>query len=59
MAIENGCQYLSLRDMKLGNSGEPISMTSEGDLWLDKYLDLNYCDAHVLTFEEILASCHS
>ena len=50
--------------MKLGNSGEPISMTSEGDLWLDKasslkYLDLNYSDVHVLTFEEILASCHS
>ena len=64
MAIENGCQYLSLQYMKLGNSGEPISMTSEGDLRLDKasslkYLNLNYCDAHVLTFEEILASCHS
>ena len=50
--------------MKLGNSGEPISMTSEGDLYLDKasslkYLNLNYCDVHVLTFEEILDSCHS
>ena len=64
MAIENGCQYLSLREMKLGNSGQPTSMSSEGDLCLDKasslkYLDLNYCKAHVLTFEEILASCHS
>ena len=64
MVIENGCQYLSLQDMKLGNSGEPISMTSEGDLCLDKasslkYLDLNCCQARVLTFEEILASCHS
>ena len=50
--------------MKLGNSGQPTSMSSEGDLCLDKasslkYLDLNYCKAHVLTFEEILASCHS
>ena len=64
MAIENGCQYLSLRYMKLGTAGRPITMTSEGDFCLDKasnlkYLDLKYCDAHVLTFEEILASCHS
>ena len=64
MAIENGCQYLSLRYMKLGTAGRPISMTSEGDFCLDKasnlkYLDLKYCDAHVLTFEEILGSCHS
>ena len=64
MAIENGCQYLSLRHMKLGTAGRPISMTSEGDFCLDKasnlkYLDLKYCDAHVLTFEEILGSCHS
>ena len=63
MAIENGCQYLSLRYMKLGTAGRPISMTSKGDFCLDKasnlkYLDLKYCDAHVLTFEEILGSCH-
>ena len=36
-------------------------MTSKGDLCLDKasdlkYLDLKYCDAHVLAFEEILGS---
>ena len=64
MAIENGCQYLSLVYMKLGTPGEPISMTSEGDLSLDqasclKYLDLTFCEAHSLIFEEILASCHS
>ena len=64
MVLKNGCQYLSLQYMKLGNPGEPISMTSEGDLCIDKpsrlrYLDLQYCDAHVLTFEAILASCHS
>ena len=64
MAIENGCQYLSLHYMKVGTPGGPISKTSEGHLILDKasslqYLDLKYCEAHVLTFEEILASCHS
>ena len=64
MVMERGCQYLSLQFMKLGYPGGPISMTSEGDLCLDKasslrYLDLKYCEAHVLTFEEILASCHS
>ena len=63
MVMERGCQYLSLHFMKLGYPGGPISMTSEGDLCLDKasslrYLDLKYCEAHVLTFEEILASCH-
>ena len=64
MVIENGCQYLSLHYMKVGTPGGPISKTSEGHLILDKasslkYLDLKYCEAHVLTFEEILASCHS
>ena len=64
MVIENGCQYLSLHYMKVGTPGGPISKISEGHLRLDKasslkYLDLKYCEAHVLTFEEILASCHS
>ena len=64
MVIENGCQYLSLHFMKVGTPGVPISMTSVGNLCLDKtsslkYLDLKYCDAHFLFFEEILASCHS
>ena len=64
MVIENGCQYLSLHCMKVGTPGGPISKTSEGHLILDKasslkYLDLKYCEAHVLTFEDILASCHS
>ena len=64
MAIENGCQYLSLHNMKVGTPGEPISKTSEGHLILEKasslkYLDLKNCGAHVLTFEEILASSHS
>jgi hypothetical protein len=64
MAIENGCQYLSLHNIKVGTPGGPISKTSEGHLILEKasslkYLDLKYCGAHVLTFEEILASCHS
>ena len=50
--------------MKVGTPGELISKTSEGHLILKKafslkYLDLKYCGAHVLTFEEILASCHS
>ena len=63
MVIENGCQYLSLHYMKVGTPGGPISKTSEGHLILDKasslkYLDLKYCEAHVLTFEEILVSCH-
>ena len=62
--IENGCQYLSLHFMKVGTPGVPISMTSVRNLCLDKtsslkYLDLKYCDAHFLFFEEILASCHS
>ena len=53
MVLGNGCQYLSLYYMKI-----------EGNLILDKasslrYLDLEYCKAHSLTFEEILASCHS
>ena len=60
--IENGCQYLSLHYMKVGTPGGPKA--SEGHLILDKasslqYLDLKYCKARVLTFEEILASCHS
>ena len=64
MAIENGCQYLSLLYMKLGTPGEPISMTSDGDFCLDrasclKYLDLSFCEARILIFEEIFASCHS
>ena len=53
MVLGNGCQYLSLYYMKI-----------EGNLILDKasslrYLDLEYCKADSLTFEEILASCHS
>ena len=64
MVIENGCQYLSLHFMKVGTPGIPISLTSVGKLCLDKtsslkYLDLKYCHAHFLFFEEILASCHS
>ena len=64
MLIENGCQYLSLHFMKVGTPGVPISMTTVGNLCLDKasslkYLDLKYCDAHFLLFEEILASCIS
>ena len=64
MVIENGCQYLSLHFMKVGTPGIPISMKYMGNLCLDKtsslkYLDLKYCDAHFLFFEEILASCHS
>ena len=65
--IENGCQYLSLHYMKIGTPEEQektISMISERDLCLDKvsslrYLDLKYCEAHVKTFEQILASCYS
>ena len=67
MVIENGCQYLSLHYMKIGTPEErekPNCMTSARDLCLDKvsslkYLDLKYCEAHVKTFEEILASCYS
>jgi hypothetical protein len=64
MVLENGCQYLSLYFMKVGTPGIPISMTYMRNLCLDKksslkYLDLKYCDAHFLFFEEILASCHS
>ena len=64
MVIENGCQYLSLLYMKLGTPGEPISMTSDEVFCLDrasclKYLDLTFCEAHILIFEEILASCRS
>ena len=67
MVIENGCQYLSLYNVKLGTpretSQEPVSMKSEEHLVLEKasslrYLDLKYCNAGVLFFEEILASCH-
>ena len=63
MVIENGCQYLSLQYMKVGTPGPPDSMTSAGHLRLGKasslrYLDLKYCDARVLIFEEILSSCH-
>ena len=63
MVIENGCEYLSLHFVKVGTPGIPISMTSVENLCLDKtsslkYLDLKYCDAHFLFFEEILASCH-
>ena len=58
MVIENGCQYLSLQYMKV-----ETPMTSAGHLRLGKasslrYLDLKYCNAGVLFFEEILASCH-
>ena len=64
MAIENGCQYLSLLYMKLGTPGDPITMKSDRDLCLHrasclKYLDLSFCEAHSSIFEEILASCHS
>ena len=67
MVIENGCQYLSLHYMKIGTPEErekPNCMTSERNLCLDeasslRYLDLKYCEAHVKTFEEILASCYS
>ena len=63
MVIENGCQYLSLQYMKVGTPGGPESLTSAGHLCLGKasslrYLDLKYCNAGVLFFEEILASCH-
>ena len=67
MVIENGCQYFSLHYMKIGTPEErekPNCMTVERDLSLDKvsslrFLDLKYCEAHVKTFEEILASCYS
>ena len=64
MVVENGCQYLSLHYMKIGTPEEREKPTSERDLCLDKvsslkYLDLKYCEAHVKTFEEILASCYS
>ena len=64
MAIENGCQYLSLLYMKLGTPGDSITMKSDRDLCLHrasclKYLDLSFCEAHSSIFEEILASCHS
>ena len=67
MVIKNGCQYLSLHYMKIGTPEEQEKtncMTSEQDLCLDRvsslrYLDLKYCEAHVKTFEEILASCYS
>ena len=67
LVIENGCQYLSLRYVKLGTpretSREPISMKSEEHLVLEKasslrYLDLKYCGSHALISEEILSSCH-
>ena len=67
MVIENGCQYLSLQNVKVGTprgtSREPISMKSEEHFLLEKasslrYLDLKYCGAHVLISEEILSSCH-
>ena len=58
--IENGCQYLSLHYMKV----ETPCMISARRLRLGRassslrYLDLKYCDAGVLIFEEILSSCH-
>ena len=63
MVIENGCQYLSLQNRKVGTPSEPISMKSEEHLVLEKtsslrYLDLKYCGAHILISEEILSSCH-
>ena len=58
--IENGCQYLSLHYMKV----ETPPVISARHLRLGRvssslrYLDLKYCDAGVLIFEEILSSCH-
>ena len=62
MALQNGCQYLSLEDAMLGSfSGRKIA--SKGKMCLNKvsklrYLDLKNCFDNDGCFEEILSSCN-
>ena len=54
MVIENGCQYLSLYNVKLGTpqetSPEPVSMKSEEHLVLEKASSLRYLGGKYLVF---------